>query len=54
MKKKTIDIVFILVVALFLIGLSQLGWLEQSAKFMIIPILLAYYLGQYIGRKFTK
>ena len=54
MKKITFDILVIFLIALFLITLNQFDVLEKSAKFMFIPILAFYYLGQYSGRKFKK
>ena len=52
MKKKYFDIIMILIIALFLILLAVTGLIEYSAKFMLIPILAAYYIGQYSQRKF--
>lgn len=52
MKKKYFDIIMILIIAIFLILLAITGLIEDSAKFMLIPILAAYYIGQYSQRKF--
>ncbi len=52
MKKRTIDIIVILLIAIVLVILNQLDLLEKSAKFMFIPILAFYYFGQYAERKF--
>lgn len=54
MKKITYDIIVILIIALLLIILNQFDLLEKSAKFMFIPILAFYYIGQYVERKLQK
>ena len=54
MKKRTFDIIVILLIAILLITLSQIELLEKSAKFMFIPILAFYFIGQYSERKFQK
>jgi hypothetical protein len=54
MKKRTFDIIVIVLIAIFLIFLNQFDLLEKSAKFMFIPILAFYYVGQYVERKFIK
>ncbi len=54
MKKRTFDIIIILLIAITLIILNQFDLLEKSAKFMLIPILAFYYIGQYSERKFQK
>lgn len=54
MKKRTFDIIVIVLIALLLIILNQFDLLEKSAKFMFIPILAFYYVGQYVERKFRK
>jgi len=54
MKRRTINIIVILLIAIFLTIISQLNLLESSAKFMLIPILAFYYIGQYVERKFQK
>ncbi len=48
------DIMIILLIALLLIVLNEFELLEKSAKFMAIPILAFYFLGQYAERKFKK
>ncbi len=52
MKKRTIDIIVILLIAIVLVILNQVNLLEKSAKFMFIPIAAFYYFGQYTERKF--
>ncbi len=54
MKKIHFNIVIIILVALLLTALSVFDLLEKSAKFMLIPILAFYYIGQYSERKFKK
>ena len=54
MKKRTIDIIIILLIALVLITLYQFDLIEKLAKFIFIPILAFYYVGQYVERKFQK
>lgn len=52
MKKRTINIIVILLIAIVLIILGEIELLEKTAKFMLIPILAFYYFGQYTERKF--
>jgi len=54
MKKIAFDIIVIILIALLLIILHQLDALEESAKFMFIPILAFYFIGQMTERKFKK
>lgn len=54
MKKGTFDIIMILLIAILLVTLNQFHVLEKSAKFMFIPILAFYFLGQYSERKLKK
>ncbi|MGY3052250.1 hypothetical protein ACVWYG_000440 [Pedobacter sp. UYEF25] len=54
MKKPIIDVLFILIAAVFLVVLSQYGLLEKYIGLSLIPILIAYQLGQYSERKFKK
>lgn len=54
MKKRTFDIIVILIIAILLVTLNQFNLLEKSAKFMVIPMLALYYLGQFAERKFKK
>lgn len=48
------DFFVILLSALMFSLLALFGLLEKSAKFMLIPILAFYYIGQYAQRKFPK
>lgn len=52
MKKRIFDIIFIIVSAAILITLLKYGLLEKYMAFSLIPILIAYQLGQYSERKF--
>lgn len=54
MRKRTFNIIVIFLTAIALISLSQFDLLEKSAKFMFIPILGFYYIGQVAERKFKK
>lgn len=54
MKKRTFDIIVIFLAALVLILLNQFDMLEKAAKFMFIPILAFYFIGQVVERKFQK
>jgi len=51
MKRKYFNIIVIITIAVFLSVLYFLGLLEKSAKFMLIPMLAFYYIGQYSERK---
>ena len=54
MKKRYFDIISIIVIAIFLGILAMFNLLEKSAKFMLIPILAFYFIGQCSERKFKK
>ncbi|NLL27445.1 MAG: hypothetical protein GX259_01495 [Bacteroidales bacterium] len=54
MKKRTFDIIVILAIAIFMLILNQFDLLEKSAKFMFIPILVFYFIGQLAERKLKK
>ena len=54
MRKRIFDIIFIIVSAIILIALLEYGFLEKYMGFALIPILIAYQLGQYSERKFKK
>ncbi len=51
MKKRLIDILVIALAALLLVLLNEFGVLEQSAKFMFIPIIGFYFLGRWMGSR---
>lgn len=52
MKKRYFNLVIIALIAILLGGLELFGLLEQAAKYMLIPILIFYYIGQYSERNF--
>lgn len=54
MKKRTFDIIVILLIAIVLTALNQLELLEKLAGFLFIPLLTMYFIGQYAARKFSK
>jgi len=54
MKKRIFDIIFIIISAIILIILTEYDLLEKNIGFSLIPILIAYQLGQYSERKFKK
>lgn len=54
MNKRSFDIIVITVIAISLVMLNQVDLLEKSAKFMLVPILGFYFLGQYAERKLKK
>lgn len=54
MKKYIIDILVIAFATVYLVLMDQFNLLEKSAKFMLIPILVFYYLGKYIGKNFKN
>ena len=54
MKKRFFDIIFIIISAIILLVLIEYELLEKYIGFGLIPILIAYQLGQYSERKFKK
>jgi predicted membrane protein len=51
-KKKIIfDAAFIIIAGIILIILVERGLVENYIGFALIPILIAYYFGQYVERK---
>jgi len=51
-KKKIIfDLAFIVIAAVILDVLVESGLIENYIGFALIPILMAYYLGQFVERK---
>jgi len=50
-KKLLFNFIFVVVSAIILTVLIEFGLMEKYLGFALIPILLAYYLGQYIERK---
>jgi len=54
MKTITFDAIFILLSGVFLLALDYYGLLEKNAKYSLIPLMIAYQIGKYAGRKFPK
>jgi len=54
MKKRTFDLIFIIIATAILVVLSEYGILEKYVAFAIVPILVAYFLGQYSERRFRN
>ena len=54
MKKRVFDLFFIIISASILVILSEFDFLEKNIAFSFIPILIAYYLGQYSHIWFKK
>ena len=52
MKKRSFDLFFILISTSKLVLLGFYGLLEKYIGLSLIPILIAYYLGQYSENKF--
>jgi len=52
MKKIIFDVIFIIISAVILTILDHYGLLDKYVGFALIPILTAYYLGQYSGKRF--
>ncbi len=52
MKKRFFDIIFIIISAIILLVLIEYELLEKHIGFALIPILIAYQLGQYSELKF--
>jgi hypothetical protein len=51
MKTGFKDIIFILISAAILVVLSEYGLLVKYHPFALIPVLIAYYAGKYVGKK---
>jgi predicted membrane protein len=50
-KKRIFDLIFIVIAAIILSVLVEYGLIEKYIGFVLIPILIAYYLGQFVERK---
>lgn len=50
-KKIMFDLIFIVMAAIILTVLIEFGLIEKYIGFALIPILIAYYLGQFVERK---
>ena len=54
MKKRVFDLIFIITSASILVTFSEFDFLEKNMAFSFIPILIAYFLGQYSHIWFKK
>jgi hypothetical protein len=54
MKKRVFDLIFIIISASILVIFSEYDFLEKNMASSFIPILIAYYLGQYSHLWFKK
>ena len=54
MKKRVFDLFFIIISASILVAFSEYGFLESNIAFSFIPILIAYFLGQYSSIRFKN
>jgi len=52
LKKRTFDVIFMLISAIVLVILIKHGLIEKYKGFALIPLLIAYQVGQYSERKF--
>jgi predicted membrane protein len=50
-KKILFDLAFIVIATAILIVIVESGLIEKHIGFALIPILIAYYLGQFVERK---
>lgn len=53
-KKRTFNLIFIVLSAVFLTAIIELDLDRMYLGFSIIPLLIAYQVGQYSERKFKK
>jgi hypothetical protein len=53
-NKKAFDLIFIIITGIVLITLDEKNLLENNLGYAPIPIICAYYLGQYSERIFNK
>jgi len=54
MKKIIFDTIFIVISTIILVILSEFGFLEKYIGLALIPILIAYFVGQFVERKINK
>lgn len=54
MNKRIFDVIFLIISAIILIILIEFDVIEKYIGFALIPILIAYQLGQYSEKKFKK
>ena len=53
-NKILIDVLFILFSGFILLLLNQYGLLQKHVAFALIPIVIAYFLGQFAERKLKR
>lgn len=53
-KEYVIDVLVIAAMTVFLIVMNEMGWLRNYAHFAMVPFLIIYFIGKYVGRKFDK
>lgn len=54
MKKNNFTLIFISLTSLIFIALYSFIEINKYAGFILIPILIAYYIGQYAERKYSS
>ena len=54
MKKKTFNLLFIIISGALLLIILEFDLLEKYGGLSLIPIMLAYFLGQFSERKFKN
>lgn len=56
MKNKRIffDFIFIIFTGVVLVVLNEIGLSETPIYFLLIPLLVAYYIGRFVERKAVK
>jgi len=52
MNKQSVNIAFIIVLGIVLFFFYRYNWLDNYSQFIFIPILIAYFVGQYVERKY--
>jgi len=53
-NKIVIDVLFIVLTAIILTGLDYFELLENFIGYALVPILVAYFLGQQVERRFSN
>jgi hypothetical protein len=48
--KKYSDVIFILIMALILVAVNELGYFEKLARFSLVFMLAAYFTGKYVSK----
>jgi|GEM_PF-5215019 len=52
--KKIIDATFIVLALIFLIIANELNWNKLYFGFALLPLIIAYYAGQYVQKRSSK